>query len=164
MCGQSADGGCEAKGTGVTGIQLHGSVEADNGTKGGGGGERGVERDVQRMGDYGYEGSAVYGDTVSAVGGDEDVEEKSQGVGGNHGSRKRSLWERGRGGGSVVDDAAGCLENKDDAGARPTSRDPFAAADTQGFGTTAFVRRYRTKNCVDLRRGSNFLGQLPMGL
>lgn len=144
MCGQSADGGCETKGTGAAGTQFHGSVEADIEAKGGNWGERGVEGDVQRMGDYGHEGSAVYGDRVSAVGGNEGVEEKSEGVGADHRSRKRSIWEHGRGGGSVVDDAAGCFENKDDAGARATSRDPVAAADNQGFGTTAFVRRYRT--------------------
>lgn len=109
--GQSADGGCEAKGTGVAGIQLHGSAEADNGTKGGSGGERGMERDVQRMGDYSYEGSAVHRDTVSAVGRNEIVEEKSEGVGGDDGSRKCSIWKRGRGSGSRVDHATGRAEN-----------------------------------------------------
>lgn len=111
MRGQSADGGCEAKGTGAAGIQLIGSVEADIGTKGGVWGARGVEGDVPRMGNYGYEGSAVYSNTVSPVGGNEGVEEKSQGVGGNHGNGKCDIWEYGRGGGSVVDDAAGCPEN-----------------------------------------------------
>lgn len=144
MRGQSADGGCEAKGTGAAGIQLHGSAEADNGTKGGSGGERGVEGDVQRMGDYGYEGSAIHGDTVSAVGRNESVEEKSEGVGGDHGSRKCSIWERGGGGGSRVDHATGRAENKDDARAGATSRDPSASADTQRFGTKAFTCRYRT--------------------
>lgn len=142
MCGQSADGSREAKGTSVPGTQLHGSVEADRGTKGGSWGQRGVEGDVQGVGSYGYEGSAVYGDTVSAVGGDEGVEEWSEGVGGDHSGRKCSIWERGRGGGSVVDDASGCVENKDDAGAGATSRDPLAAADTPGFRTKDFIRRY----------------------
>lgn len=144
MCGQGADRGCEAKGTGVAGTWLHGSVEADNGTKGGSGGKRGVERDVQRMGDHGDEGSAVYHDTVSAVGENEGVEEKSKGVRRDHGSRKCSIWELRRGSRGVVDDTAGCVENKDDAGAGATSCHPFAAADTQGVGTTASTRRYHT--------------------
>ena len=75
-----------------------------------------MEGDVQGLECYCYAGGAVYGFTISVVGGVEGVAEEEDGERWYNGGGKRSLWKRGRGCSCCGDDAVGRSEDEADVG------------------------------------------------
>lgn len=108
MCGARADGSREAAGAGESVSVVAECADAYPGATARERGAACVAGIVPRVGDYDYEGGAVYRDSVSALGGDEGVADETNGESAGEWVGGGCAGECGRGGSCGGDDAVGC--------------------------------------------------------
>lgn len=164
MCGEGADRGGEAKGASGAGAELTGGAAFDSASEAECWFEGGLGGDVQRVEHYCDEGGTLHGHTIPAMGGHEGVENEYYGHADCYSGREWCFWEFGWGGGGRGDDAFGCLEDKDDVGAREAGSGAFDDADSEGVWTKGVLCGHRTENIVDICWWCYLFRKLPMGV
>lgn len=162
VCGEGTDRGGEAKGAGCAGAELTCGAGLDSAFKTECRLEGGLGRDVQRVERYCDEGGTLYGNTIPAVGGHEEVENEDQGHAPCYSGREWYFWEFSWGGGGWGDDALRCLEDEDDVGAREAGFGAFDDADFEGVWTEGLLCGYRTEDIMDICRWCYLSRKLPM--
>lgn len=101
------------------------------------------------MDHYCCAGGAVYGYTISVVGGIEGVAEEGDGEGRCYGGGERSLWECCRGRSCWVDDAVRRFENQADVGEGEGEGWSVADEDFEGVRAEGLCRGNGSQSAVD---------------
>lgn len=101
------------------------------------------------MGYYYHAGGAIYGHTVSVVGGVKGVAEEEDGEGWYNGGGERSLWEYGRGRGCWGNDTVGRFEDEADVGEGEGESWSVAGEDYAGVRAKDFLCGNGSQSAVD---------------